>query len=179
MNQMKNILQNLGLERSAPAFEAEKVSPDIVCKLSWYEMNSLGVVNRSDVMNLRRVCLNYGSYQPRKAPSTGIGPLEFLISKATLETLIETGFLIKEIAKLLSVSESTVYRRMRAFGLTKANFTDIEDEQLIAVVQEVINDFPNSGETMLNQILKQRNIKVLICHTVMEALAQGIYTPKR
>ena len=116
---MEEILQNLSLERLVHVFQAEKISPDIVCKLSWYEMNTLGLVNRSDVMNLRTECLNYGGFQPTRVRCAGAGPPEFLISKSTLETLIDTGFLIKEIAKFLSVSESTIYRRMRVFGLKK------------------------------------------------------------
>ena len=38
--------------------------------------------------------------------------LEYLISRFVLEGYLEDGFNIKDIASLLSVSESTVYRRM-------------------------------------------------------------------
>ena len=156
---MEAILGKLGLERLTHTFEVEKISPDIVCKLSIYEMNCLGVMNRSDIMNLRTECLNYGCLQPTKMKSIGAGPPEFMISKTVLENLLETDFQIKEIAKLLSVSESTVYRRMR-FSLRKLEFSTIDDFQLTSVVKEIVEEFPSCGEVILHQILKQRDIKV-------------------
>ena len=41
----------------------------------------------------------------------GCGAPEYLISKSVLESYLEDGFKIKDIASLLSVSESTVYHK--------------------------------------------------------------------
>ena len=168
---MEAILGKLGLERSTHIFEVEKISLDIFCKLSIYEMNCLGVMNRSDIMNLRTECLNYGCLQPTKMKSIGAGP-QFMISKTVLENLLETGFQIKEIAKLLFVSESTVYRRMRVFSLRKLEFSTIDDFQLTSIVKEIVEEFPSCGEVMLNQILKQRDIKV---HTHTLSLCVSLF----
>ena len=157
---MDTILRKLGLERLVSTFESENISPDIICKLSLYEMNCLGVTNRTDIMNLRTECVAYGCFQPLKNKSGRAGPLEFIINKPDLENLLSIGFQIKEIAKLMSVSESTIYRRMKMFGLSKNDFSEIDDMQLSNIVRDVVEEFPNCGEVMLNQILANKGIKV-------------------
>ena len=171
---MDTILQKLGLERLIPTFEAESISPDIVCKLSLYEMNCLGVTNRSHVMNLRTECVSYGSFQPLKRKSESAGPSEFVITKSELDNLLSIGFQIKEIAQLLSVSESTIYRRMRMFGLSKRDFTSIDDTELSHFVRDIVEEFPNCGEVMLNQILTQKGIKVCISSLVVKNMFKMI-----
>ena len=94
---------------------------DLVCKLPLHEMHFLGVTNAADVMKLRTECIKYGS-----VPCQLTGhhdKRKFEISKALLQTLTESGFMINEISKLLSVSDSMVYRRMRMFDLSVLEFT--------------------------------------------------------
>ena len=158
---MELILQKLGLQKLFSSFTTEKISPDIVCKLSVYELKCLGVVNRCDLMNLRIECSSYCCEPPRKTRLKP-GPPEFQIPRLLLQNLMEIGFKVSEIANLLSVSESTVYRRMRIFGLRKLDFSIIDDVELEMRVKETIRDFPKCGETMLNQILRQQNIKVFL-----------------
>ena len=43
---------------------------------------------------------------------------------------------------MLSVSESTIYRRMRSYGLSKLDFSEISDQQLDNNVSQIANDFP-------------------------------------
>ena len=66
---------------------------------------------------------------------------------------IDEGFLISEIATLLSVPKSTIYRRMREYGLSKYEFTEIDDGMLDSRVREIISEFPFCGETMIKQFL--------------------------
>ena len=49
---------------------------------------------------------------------TTIRSSTFNTPKSVLENHIEEGFMIKEIASMLSVSESTIYRRMQTKGLS-------------------------------------------------------------
>lgn len=77
-----------------------------------------------------------------------------------MNNLLEDGFLISDIANLLSVSERTIYRRMDEYGLKKEYFTDIEDGALEDLITNVITEFPFCGETLLRQILVQKNVKV-------------------
>ena len=77
-----------------------------------------------------------------------------------LADLLQEGFTIKEISSILAVSESTVYRRMRQYGLSKFEFTDISDKDLDAEVEQVTVEFPYCGENFIKQILYQKGVKV-------------------
>ena len=157
---MERVLTKLGLERYTEAFEAQKITPDIVCKMSLYDMRLVGVTERSEIMKLRTKCISYGSSIPAYEAGGSAGPPMFQIPKSNLETLIDIGFTIKEISMLLSVSESTVYRRMRIFGIRKAEFTDISDEDLTIIIKKTQQEFPKCGERMLLEILRQKNVRV-------------------
>ena len=50
---MSNILKKLGLGHLFDKFESENITPDVVGLLSVSEMNSLGILERQDMMNLR------------------------------------------------------------------------------------------------------------------------------
>ena len=155
---MKYVLDKLDLEHLISAFEREKITPDIVCKLSLHEMHFLGITNAADVMKLRTECIKYGSVA---CQLTGhLDKREFEISKALLQTLIESGFMISEISKLLSVSESTVYRRMRMFDLTVLEFTRIDISSLKEKMKVILSEYPRCGECMMRHIWKEHGIKV-------------------
>ena len=51
---MGELLEHLGLERLVKSFQEEKVTPDIVGKLSTTQMEYLGLTDRADMMKLRR-----------------------------------------------------------------------------------------------------------------------------
>ena len=71
-----------------------------------------GVDNRNTMMKLRLECLNFGGYSPPRKPGTqGCGAPEYLSSESVLESYLEDGFKIKDTASLLSILESTVYRK--------------------------------------------------------------------
>ena len=141
-------------------FIKEKITPDIICDLSMYDMACLGVHSRAEVMKIRTACIHFGNHSIKRTVGTPAGPSEFTISKDTLEGLMDTGFMVKEISDLLSVSESTIYRRMRMYGLKKRNFTEIDDNRLTDIVNEVLSEFPRCGEKMLKEILVQKHIHV-------------------
>ena len=61
---------------------------------------------------------------------------------------------------MFSVSESTIYRRMRSYNLSKLDFSDISDEQLDICVRGIAKDFPLCGEVMIKQLLRGKGIKV-------------------
>ena len=50
---MDTVLKKLNLGGVTEKFEAEHITPDLVCKLSVHEMEILGVNFRSDMMSLR------------------------------------------------------------------------------------------------------------------------------
>lgn len=174
VDEMDSILSKLGLGICSAAFHTENISPDIVCKLSMYELRYLGVNDSADMMKLRVECIKYGP-----AINNNRNEPAYDISKNVLETLIESGFKICEISKLLSVSERTVHRRMSKYQLSVYHFTSIDDDALQREVVQVTNEFPRVGETLIRHILHQKGIKVSN-KTVVHALVQTRFsqTPK-
>ena len=154
---MHDVLHKYGFSGLADNFEREKITPDIVCLLSAQDMQKLGITNTVDMMKLRIECLKYGSNKPEMDYS--YGSLKFDIPQVTLQNLLEQGF-ISEIAKLLVVSERTVYRRMAQFSLSKNNFSSICDEDLDFTLSEIAKDYPRCGENMLRQMLMVKGIRV-------------------
>ena len=115
--EMQTILKKIGIEECSANFERENISPDIVHCLSKQEFFELGVFRREDMVKLRQECTKYGSASPHVQKTS-----EFVIPERVLHNLIDNGFWICDIAKILSVSESTVYRKMRQYGNLKVRF---------------------------------------------------------
>ena len=68
-SEMVHVLEKLDLRQFIPKILEEKITPDIVCKLSSHEFRLLGVASSSDIMSLRVYCSKYGRYTPQKLPS--------------------------------------------------------------------------------------------------------------
>lgn len=162
--EMVEILEKNGLSASQiNLFKEHKISPDIVTYLSLYEFQCLGVTDRNDIMKLRLACVTYG--RPKNAERNG----RFDIPKLTLESLLESGFSIADVSQILCVSESTLYRKMRQYNISKLVFTDVSNNQLDTVVAEMLTEFPHCGEAMLRKLLNEKGIKVIIIHfTIIE-----------
>ena len=109
--QFAAILKKIHLGCLCEKFESEKITPDLVCKLSVMELEILSMNSRSDMMNLRIEC------SPRKCQGSCGAPV-FLIPRSVLNNLVEEGFTVREMSMILSVSR-TVYRRMRSYGICK------------------------------------------------------------
>eukprot|EP00794_Sanderia_malayensis_P001890 gene1890-2144_t len=151
------ILENLGLRQLKEKFSREKITPDIVGNLSLAEFAELGLTSRKSIMELRVKCTVYGKdeQQPEKEMNATGGAPKFIIPKEILQELIDEEFTIGDIAKMLSVSERTTYRRMSQYGIRKHAFSELGDDELDIKVTAVISDFPNCGERMINAILRQ------------------------
>ena len=156
---MSNILEKMSLGYVSQRFIDENITPDIVCMLSLSELNRLGLRNHSEIMALRIECIKYSGGQPLKSQDLN-AHVKYEIPREILEGFLDEGFLISEIATMMSVSESTIYRRMRCYGLSKLTFSDVTEEQLDAHVAEIAKDFPFCGEKMFKQILEQKGIRV-------------------
>ena len=63
---MEEILKKLDLSAHSVRFVEEKISPDIVCKLSIEDFHNLGINNRNVIMSLRIACSTFGSYTPKR-----------------------------------------------------------------------------------------------------------------
>ena len=156
---MSNILEKMSLGYVSQRFIDENITPDIVCMLSLSELNRLGLRNHSKIMAVRIECIKYSGGQVLKSQDLN-AHVKYEIPWEMLEGFLDEVFLISEIATMMSVSESTIYRRMRCYGLSKLTFSDVTEEQLDAHVAEIAKDFPFCGEKMFKQILEQKGIRV-------------------
>lgn len=159
---MESILRKLKLDYLIERFNIEKITPDLVGKLSLNEFKELGVQNRNDIMVVRMECSKYGSNKPPRSRSTRneCGAPMFQIPRSVLECYLEQNLKIEEISKILSVSESTIYRRMRQYHLSKMEFSTVTEDELDRVVSEITKEFPHSGEGLIKQMLLGKEIKV-------------------
>jgi AraC-like DNA-binding protein len=87
-------------------------------------------------------------------------PPAFDIPKRLIQNLLEVDFTISDVAKLLSVSERTLHRRMQQYNISKLKFSDCSDDELDVSVASVSLEFPFCGESFLGQILRTRGIHV-------------------
>lgn len=156
---MLTVLRKVELQEVYESFEREAITPDIISLLSKQNLQFLGIPNATDMMRLRAECVKYGKSKPQKIGGYSGAP-KFDIDKLTLDSLLDCGFQISDIAKLLLVSERTIYRRMAQFGLSKQGFSEIDDGDLERVVSETIKDFPMCGEQMLRQLLRTKGLKI-------------------
>ena len=159
MEEMARILKDNNFGHLTGTFLVEKISPDLVSSLSAHEMNELGVTDRGDMMKLRMACSMFECQTPHRQ-EVGPGAPAFDIPKLILEGHLEEGFKIREMASMLSVSESTVYRRMQGYGLSSLDFSIICYDELDRHILEISKEFPFCGEGMMQFILRQKGIKV-------------------
>lgn len=179
---MKQLLKDLGLSDLIYTFEQEKITPDIIPKLSKVEFEQLGLTNRQKMMDLRIKCCVFGSAQPPKYYNHGGGAPKFTIPQSILSNLIDEGFKAKEISTLLGVSERTIYRRLHDFNLKFQEFSDVSDSVLDEHLITLCNEFPNCGERFLNQILKQQGLvlqRVRLRESLLRVDSDGVKRRKK
>lgn len=83
------------------------------------------------------------------------------IGQDHLEFLTLHGFKVKAIAEMLLVSERTVKRRLKDFGLsTQTIYTGISDNDLDLLVLTKLNKFPNTGYKSMKGLLKVDGVVV-------------------
>ena len=94
------------------------------------------------------------AFQAEVAATGEQGRPRFIIAKDQLEFLLDLGFKSGEIASLLGVSESTVKRRIREYGIfVRQRYSTITDETLDGVVEGLMREFPNCGYKRMTGLL--------------------------
>ena len=67
------------------------------------------------------------------------GRPKIYISRSHLEYFLEKGFKGSDIARILSVSNKTIYRRLQEFELSvRASYSDISEAELDAIILEIL-----------------------------------------
>ena len=86
-SEMSSIPKELNLGQTIFPFENEKITPDIVCKLSSTDLGSLGLSSRRD-MNLRMECSKYGVQKPTRCSEGRNASPSYFIPKVILEVTL-------------------------------------------------------------------------------------------
>lgn len=91
------------------------------------------------------------NYQVPTINREGRGRPQLLISKEQLEYLRSLNFSWTHIAELLGVSRVTIYRRRRELGMVDNNGIErsISDTELQSLLQQIRQEMPNIGETLV------------------------------
>ena len=67
---MEEILKKLDLSVHSARFVEEKISPDIVCKLSIEDFHNLGINDRNATIALRIACSTFDNYTSKRGSHT-------------------------------------------------------------------------------------------------------------
>ena len=94
----------------------------------------------------------------RKMKSTGGRPA-YHIEKDLIEQLRETGMTWTAIARFISISEKTLYRKRSELGVQEG-FSDISDNDLDKEIKHTLALTPYSGEIYVRGSLEGKGIKV-------------------
>ena len=61
MEEMEAVLNRCGLRSQVGIFHKEKITPDLICKLSLQDFAYLGMNDRRKIMELRIACVHFSS----------------------------------------------------------------------------------------------------------------------
>ena len=101
------------------------------------------------------------SYRVEQVSSGGRGRPKFDVSREQLEFLLERGFSIPDVAKLLGLSLRTTERRLKEFGISSGQFfAAIDDQTLDCTVQTILVSFPSYDYRRMTGALLSRGIRV-------------------
>ena len=93
------------------------------------------------------------SYKSPKLKKIFKGRPAFLITDAQLQMYIENRFTVSQLATMLSVSKSTIRRRLRKFDiLINQSYSNLTDDQLDLKIKDLISQFPNCGYRRINGV---------------------------
>ena len=101
------------------------------------------------------------SYKSLKLKEIFKGRPAYLITDAQLQIYIENGFTVPQIATMLSVSKSTIRRRLWKFGISiNQSYNNLTDDALDLKIKDLILKFPNCGYRRMNVFLLAASIRI-------------------
>lgn len=91
----------------------------------------------------------------------GPGHPKIVIEREKLISLLDTHLPVSCIAKILSVSRRTLYRRMQEFGLSvRGSYSTVTDEELDNVILGIKEQMPNAGYRMVQGHLVSMGLRI-------------------
>ena len=90
--------------------------------------------------------------------SGSVGRPKILLNVDAIEFYRECGYTWNEVADILGVSRSTLWRRLKEASLHMNKYTDISDHDIDFIVAQIQREYPNCGQQMIYGFLKARGI---------------------
>ncbi|XP_062314066.1 uncharacterized protein LOC134018197 isoform X2 [Osmerus eperlanus] len=155
------------LARLADLVEKENVCPDVLLFRVEAIMANIGLVaaemdtelDPPVLENLERVAHKIGVSSDSTSRIAG-QPL-YPLPISALESYLLSGLTAVDIARLFGVSERTIRWRMAHNGIRVSDLnTKMDDQQLDAMVTEILQHHPNTGYKMMIGYLNSRGIKI-------------------
>ena len=89
-----------------------------------------------------------------------VGRPPLLVNIEQVELLRGSGFSWREVAQIVGVSRTTIWRILQDLGITPEKYSDICDTELDSIVQDIYHGNPNIGTVMLQGYMSSRGIKI-------------------
>ena len=143
----------------------ELIVLDTCSQLDGLQRNGLGIV-RECILKfkelLERSVQSYWIHPTRHLSGFGfVGRPSYDIPYQQMLFLIEHRFSVPQIADMLGVSVRTIRRRMTTFGLSiRAQYSNISDQELDDLVQDIQQQFPMCGNKQMQGHLLHRGFRV-------------------
>lgn len=99
-------------------------------------------------------------YNTPRQQSPGPGRPSFTITQEQLVHLRSLSFTWTDISRMLGVSRMTLHRRREEYGLLPEPSQSVSEGQLVTVVQNVRQELPDIGQSMVDGTLRAVGIQV-------------------
>ena len=164
LDHLETLLQRM--EEMCTSFTLLVNNSDNTNEASWTRLsNFLACITRIKLLLLgevERFQQSQGDivYRCPVQPERSVGRPRFDIKKKQLQFLRSKHFTWVSISKLLHISPRTLRRRKNELGMEDETFTNIPDDQLGEVMQEVRRSTPNIGQSRMIGALRSRGLRV-------------------
>ncbi|KAF5276964.1 hypothetical protein FQR65_LT16112 [Abscondita terminalis] len=130
-------------------------------------------ISDSTLLHLTSVINGLLSLSPREGSTSfhvpeirngGRGRPKMIITKEQLKLLYKEGYSAPEMAKILSCSQSLIYKHLHNQEMhLRKRYSSISNEDLETIIKEIHEVHPNCGYEMMAGYLRSRNIHVQRC----------------
>ncbi|KXJ07772.1 hypothetical protein AC249_AIPGENE21923 [Exaiptasia diaphana] len=104
---------------------------------------------------------NMHSVVPYTSQPNTVGRPKFDISMEQLQYLVNWDLSSRDIANALGVSQSTIKRRLREYGISvRGQTSEITDANVDAAAREIQSQFPNAGYRRVHSQLLVQGIRI-------------------
>ena len=106
-----------------------------------------------------------------------VGRPQCSVGRNDIKPLLDLKVPLTVISKRLGISRSTLYNKMKCFGLEPPKYSNVSKEDLTAHIQTIKKDHPNCGEKVTHGHLRSRGLHIQrakVRETLREVDPEGV-----